>query len=157
MRTVLAVLFAAPALALAQATLAQVQYEGADREKVLAAGAKQEGEVMLYTSLVPEDLTALAAAFDVGALATFLVLGRVRRRLGLPRAGMLGLLLLAASMLLQLTGYLPFLSVLWSQRPTAWWLPFAVAVSVGVVNWRRLLLVSIPTFLRGLSGRFEHR
>lgn len=59
MKTVLAVLFAAPALA-----LAQVEYEGADREKVLAEGAKKEGEVMLYTSLVPEDLTALAAAFE---------------------------------------------------------------------------------------------
>jgi iron(III) transport system substrate-binding protein len=52
-------LLALPALA-----LAQVQYEGADREQFLAQGAKKEGEVMLYTSLVPEDLTALAAAFD---------------------------------------------------------------------------------------------
>ena len=59
MRALLAVLLAVPTLA-----LAQVQYEGADREKLLAAGAKQEGEVMLYTSLVPEDLTALAAAFE---------------------------------------------------------------------------------------------
>jgi iron(III) transport system substrate-binding protein len=51
-------------LALPALALAQVQYEGADREQVLAQGAKKEGEVMLYTSLVPEDLTALAAAFD---------------------------------------------------------------------------------------------
>ena len=43
---------------------AQLQYEGADREKMLADGAKKEGEVMLYTSLVPEDLTALGAAFE---------------------------------------------------------------------------------------------
>ena len=43
---------------------AQVQYQGADREKVLVEGAKKEGEVMVYTSLVPEDLTALAAAFE---------------------------------------------------------------------------------------------
>jgi iron(III) transport system substrate-binding protein len=43
---------------------AQVQYEGSDREQVLAQGAKKEGEVMLYTSLVPEDLTALGAAFE---------------------------------------------------------------------------------------------
>jgi iron(III) transport system substrate-binding protein len=50
---------AAPAVA-----LAQIQYEGPDREKLLAEGAKKEGEVMLYTSLVPEDLTALAAAFE---------------------------------------------------------------------------------------------
>ena len=59
MRTLLAVLFCAPALA-----LAQIQYEGPDREKMLAEGAKKEGEVMLYTSLVPEDLTALGAAFE---------------------------------------------------------------------------------------------
>ncbi|MGH8732486.1 MAG: ABC transporter substrate-binding protein [Burkholderiales bacterium] len=49
MRRLLAVLLAAPALALAQI----------DVEK-----AKKEGEVMLYTSLVPEDLTALGAAFE---------------------------------------------------------------------------------------------
>jgi iron(III) transport system substrate-binding protein len=59
MKSVLAMLLAVPALA-----LAQVQYEGPDREKVLAEGAKKEGEVMLYTSLVPEDLTALGAAFE---------------------------------------------------------------------------------------------
>jgi iron(III) transport system substrate-binding protein len=55
----LALAITAPALA-----LAQVQYEGADREKVLVEGAKKEGELMLYTSLVPEDLTALGAAFE---------------------------------------------------------------------------------------------
>jgi iron(III) transport system substrate-binding protein len=59
MKALLVSLLALPALA-----LAQVQYEGPDREQVLAQGAKKEGEVMLYTSLVPEDLTALAAAFD---------------------------------------------------------------------------------------------
>ena len=58
-------LFIAAALAAAAGiAAAQVQYQGADREKVLAAGAKKEGEVMVYTSLVPEDLTALAAAFE---------------------------------------------------------------------------------------------
>src|ERR671915_341105 len=59
MKILLAVLVAAPALA-----LAQIQYEGPDREKMLAEGAKKEGELMLYTSLVPEDLTALGAAFE---------------------------------------------------------------------------------------------
>jgi len=59
MKKFLAAILALPALA-----SAQVQYQGADREKVLAAGAQKEGEVMLYTSLVPEDLTALAAAFE---------------------------------------------------------------------------------------------
>jgi iron(III) transport system substrate-binding protein len=51
-------------LVVALPALAQIQYQGADREKVLAEGAKKEGEVMVYTSLVPEDLTALAAAFE---------------------------------------------------------------------------------------------
>lgn len=46
---ILAALLAAPALALAQV----------DLEK-----ARKEGEVMVYTSLVPEDITALAAAFE---------------------------------------------------------------------------------------------
>jgi iron(III) transport system substrate-binding protein len=49
----LAAVLAAPALALAQAP---------DHELVQAA--KKEGEVMLYTSLVPEDLTALSAALE---------------------------------------------------------------------------------------------
>jgi iron(III) transport system substrate-binding protein len=49
MRTLLAVLCAAPALALAQ---------------VDAGKARQEGELMLYTSLVPEDISALGAAFE---------------------------------------------------------------------------------------------
>jgi iron(III) transport system substrate-binding protein len=49
MRTLLAMLLAAPVIALAQI----------DVEK-----AKKEGEVMVYTSLVPDDLTQLAAAFE---------------------------------------------------------------------------------------------
>jgi ABC-type Fe3+ transport system substrate-binding protein len=45
--------------------LAQVvQYDKPDREQFLLQGARKEGEVMIYTSLVPEDLTALAAAFE---------------------------------------------------------------------------------------------
>src|ERR1044071_446043 len=45
--------------------LAQVvQYDKPDREQFLLQGAKKEGEVMIYTSLVPEDLTALGAAFE---------------------------------------------------------------------------------------------
>jgi ABC-type Fe3+ transport system substrate-binding protein len=40
------------------------QYEGADREQRLAQAAKKEREVTLYSSLVVEDLTALAAAFE---------------------------------------------------------------------------------------------
>jgi len=62
-----ALLIAAPAAALCQGSdpAAQiVQYAGPDREQFLLRGAKREGEVMLYTSLVPDDLTALAAAFE---------------------------------------------------------------------------------------------
>ncbi|HEV2431273.1 MAG TPA: extracellular solute-binding protein [Burkholderiales bacterium] len=55
---------AAVLLAFTNIAAAQVQSEGPDRERVLAEGAKKEGEVMLYTSLVPEDLTALGAAFE---------------------------------------------------------------------------------------------
>jgi ABC-type Fe3+ transport system substrate-binding protein len=51
-------------LVLATPAAAQIQYQAADREQFLAQGAKKEGEVMLYTSLVPEDLTQLAAAFE---------------------------------------------------------------------------------------------
>jgi iron(III) transport system substrate-binding protein len=40
------------------------QYEGPDREQRLAKAAKAERELMLYSSLVVEDLTALATAFE---------------------------------------------------------------------------------------------
>jgi iron(III) transport system substrate-binding protein len=43
---------------------ALAQYEGADREQRLAKAAKGEREVTLYSSLVVEDLVALAAAFE---------------------------------------------------------------------------------------------
>ena len=56
--TVLCVLISTPGLAQV------VKYDQPDREQFLLQGAKKEGEVMIYTSLVPEDLTALAAAFE---------------------------------------------------------------------------------------------
>jgi iron(III) transport system substrate-binding protein len=53
------------ALAQSQGGLAAVlAYEGADRDARLAEGARKEGEVNLYTSLVVEDVGALAAAFE---------------------------------------------------------------------------------------------
>ena len=54
------------ALALPAAAAAQspVMHEGADREQVLMQGAKKEGDVAVYTSLIAEDLTALSAAFE---------------------------------------------------------------------------------------------
>jgi len=43
---------------------AQALYEGADREQRLVRGARAEREINLYSSLVLEDLNALAAAFE---------------------------------------------------------------------------------------------
>jgi len=48
----------------ADPSAAIVQYDKADREQFLAAGAKKEGEVSVYTSLISEDLGALSAAFE---------------------------------------------------------------------------------------------
>jgi iron(III) transport system substrate-binding protein len=39
-------------------------YKGADRTECLIAGAKREGEVAFYTSILPEDVAALSAAFE---------------------------------------------------------------------------------------------
>lgn len=64
---------------------------------------------------------------------------------------------LAAAMLLQLTGFIPVLVTLWGDRPMVWWLPFAIAVAIGVADWRRLFTINIPAFVRGVAGRFENR
>jgi iron(III) transport system substrate-binding protein len=40
------------------------QLQGAERERRLAAGARREGELSVFTSLVSEDMAALAAAFE---------------------------------------------------------------------------------------------
>src|SRR6266404_4555923 len=40
------------------------QLQGAEREQRLVAGARREGEVSVFTSLVSEDMAALAAAFE---------------------------------------------------------------------------------------------
>jgi iron(III) transport system substrate-binding protein len=66
-RAILAFLAFAPALALAQAadpSASIVQYDRPDREAFLVQGAKKEGEVSVYTSLVTEDLAALSEAFE---------------------------------------------------------------------------------------------
>jgi iron(III) transport system substrate-binding protein len=52
------------AIAGAAAAQSPLQYQGTDREQFLAAGARKEGEVSVYTSLVSEDLAALSAAFE---------------------------------------------------------------------------------------------
>lgn len=58
----------------------------------------------------------------------------------------------AASLLLQLAGYLPFLAIAWTRRPMAWWLPFTTAIVIGVIDWRRLVTINIPGFVRSLIG-----
>jgi ABC-type glycerol-3-phosphate transport system substrate-binding protein len=66
-RNIVAVCAALPVLALAQAadpSVAIVQSERADRPAFLARGAKTQGEVVVYTSLIAEDLAALSAAFE---------------------------------------------------------------------------------------------
>jgi iron(III) transport system substrate-binding protein len=52
----------APAHAQSVAELSKLT--GAERTKVLAEGARKEGEVTLYTSLSPEDIAVLATAFE---------------------------------------------------------------------------------------------
>ena len=67
MRSTLSTLLVASTLAAAQApdpSAAIVAYDRADREQFLAQGAKKEGEVSVYTSLINEDLLALSAAFE---------------------------------------------------------------------------------------------
>ena len=63
----------------------------------------------------------------------------------------------AAMMLLQLTGFVPTLWLLWTDRPALWWLPVATALLIGALDWRRLVFTNIRSFLRGVLGRFEHR
>lgn len=57
----------------------------------------------------------------------------------------------AGSMLLQLSGYIPLLRVLWKDQPQWWWLPFATAGLAMAVDWRRLIEVNIPGFLRSFT------
>ena len=67
----LAPLLAASLLLLGPSAFAQTNrvaeiatYEGADREQRLVEGAKREKEVTFYSSMPPEDIALLAAAFD---------------------------------------------------------------------------------------------
>jgi len=67
LRSIFAVLLTLPALAIAQAqdpSARIVQYEKPDRERFLQEGAKKEGEVAVYTSLISDDLASLSAAFE---------------------------------------------------------------------------------------------
>jgi ABC-type Fe3+ transport system substrate-binding protein len=66
-RNVFAALLIAPPLAIAQSpdpSASIIQADRPDREQFLAQGAKKEGEVAVYTSLISEDLAALSSAFE---------------------------------------------------------------------------------------------
>ena len=64
-RNAIAATLAASTIAWAQAPDSSiVRYERPDREQFLAQGAKKEGEVVVYTSLISEDLVALSGAFE---------------------------------------------------------------------------------------------
>lgn len=88
-------------------------------------------------------------------------LGVIAPLVGIGLAVILGVLFLvgntAAGMLLQVLGYGPFLYLLWTDRPPAWWVPFLVAILIAVFDWERLIYINIPAFFRGLAGRFEGR
>jgi len=64
--TVLSAVLAGTAWAQAKpTTVAELaQYTGADRQQVLLEGAKDEGEVVLYTSMPKEDVAALSSVFE---------------------------------------------------------------------------------------------
>ena len=67
MRSILCCLLLASGFVAAQApdpSAAIVQYDRPDREQYLLQGAKKEGEVTVYTSLIQEDLIALSTAFE---------------------------------------------------------------------------------------------
>jgi iron(III) transport system substrate-binding protein len=62
---VAAVLLAAPGAPAQPNGVARIAaYEGADREQRLIEGAKREREITFYSSLPPEDIAVLTAAFD---------------------------------------------------------------------------------------------
>src|SRR5262245_13209190 len=53
-----------PALAQANRVAEIANYQGADREQRLIEGAKKEKELTFYSSIPPDDISVLAAAFD---------------------------------------------------------------------------------------------
>jgi iron(III) transport system substrate-binding protein len=61
---ILSLLLLSTAAAAQSDPAAIVNYDRPDREQVLAQGAKKEGEVTVYTSLIQEDLIALSTAFE---------------------------------------------------------------------------------------------
>ena len=64
MHAIARILLLVAAAAALQAPASPLQYAGADREQYLVREARKEGEVAVYTSLISEDMNALAAAFE---------------------------------------------------------------------------------------------
>ncbi len=104
---------------------------------------------------------AVDTVFGAAVVVGLVMAGILPWWFGLPSIVVFGGLFfagnVAAAMLLQLTGFVPLLIELWQRRPVNWWFPFAVAVLAGTIDWRRLVFTNIPMFIRGITGRFEHR
>jgi phosphatidylglycerophosphate synthase len=111
----------------------------------LARAAGEEGRMGRW------DLTA-DTAVGAGLLVGLAGSGEIPAWFAAAVLAILGTLFLfgsfVASMLLQVAGYVPLIALLWSRRPSLWWMPLATAVSIGFIDWRRLLQVNIPSFLR---------
>src|SRR5919108_4698280 len=60
----IAALWTAAVLAQAADPTALATLKSPERERTLAEGARREGEVSVYTSIVPEDMAVIAAAFE---------------------------------------------------------------------------------------------
>jgi phosphatidylglycerophosphate synthase len=109
------------------------------------------------------DLTA-DTAVGAGLLVGLAGSGEIPAWFAIAVLAILGTLFLlgnfAASMLLQVAAYSSLIILLWSRRPSLWWLPMVAAVMIGIIDWRRLLQVNIPGFLhafRQSAGRGEWR
>src|SRR6266700_7617638 len=57
-------LFQTPAFAQPSGAAALAAYQGADRERLLMAGAKREGELTLYSSMQVDSIIPLQKAFE---------------------------------------------------------------------------------------------
>jgi phosphatidylglycerophosphate synthase len=111
----------------------------------LARAAGEEGRMGHW------DLTA-DTAVGAGLLVGLAGSGEIPAWFAAAVLAILGTLFLfrsfAASMVLQVAGYASMISLLWSRRPSFWWVPLATAILIGIIDWRRLVQVNIPGFLR---------
>ena len=119
----------------------------------LARAVAEEGRMGRW------DLTA-DTAVGAGLLVGLAGSGEIPALFATAVLAILGTLFLkgsfVASMFLQAAGYSSLIALLWSRRPPLWWMPLVAAVLIGFIDWRRLLQVNIPGFLRPfkqLAGR----